>query len=217
LRTAPDSLDVILEVPTFDSFLIVPIAEHIYRSACRRSPTFDIAVIPTLSSSAPGNVTWTALSLRPFVEPRQECVGLGGTFDRLHIGHRMLLTAAAFLATKTLLLAVSQQVANKYRSDLIQPFPDRAAAVVRFVYKVNPNLSVSCEPLHDVAGSAATCPSIDLLVLSEETIKGGDYVNEMRKANGLNVLHYAAINLVTMPNGEPLNATYLRQLDARAL
>jgi phosphopantetheine adenylyltransferase len=60
---------------------------------------------------------------------------------------------------------------------------------------------MSCKPLHDVAGSAATFPSIDLLVLSEETIKGGDYLNTMRKANGLNELHSAAISMITMPNG----------------
>lgn len=34
-------------------------------------------------------------------------VALGGTFDRLHIGHKMLLSQACFLATDSLTIGIS--------------------------------------------------------------------------------------------------------------
>lgn len=54
-------------------------------------------------------------------EPTEDCtmyknVVLGGTFDRLHIGHKILLSAAAIRATERLVVGVTNATMNKCKS-----------------------------------------------------------------------------------------------------
>lgn len=51
-------------------------------------------------------------------------------------------------------------------------------------------------PITDPIGPAGTDPNYGCLIVSEETIKGGLYVNSVREQNGLNKLDIHAIDLV---------------------
>ena len=64
-----------------------------------------------------------------------EEVVLGGTFDRLHAGHKLLLSAAALCATRRVLVGVTgaPMLVQKRGAEVIQPVDLRNAMVTEFL------------------------------------------------------------------------------------
>lgn len=204
--------DVYLDIPTFENRLLVSLIAWSYSFCLQQRPDLDVTIIPRVAK-VEETPDMELVELKPFNEDRVNLVCFGGTFDHLHAGHRLLITAAAILAKHKIVIGVSRKAGNKEFSEFVQPLPDRIANVTRLIFRVNEDLIVSVEPLDGISGPAGILPDIDLLLLSEETIKGGEYVNRERKGRGLNELHFAAIPLI-LKNGERLCSTYLRRLEA---
>jgi phosphopantetheine adenylyltransferase len=116
------------------------------------------------------------------------------------------------LAKRELVIGITRRPSGKYKSHLIQPFPDRVAAVIKLIYKVNPDLTITCQPLDDVAGPAGVLPKIGLLLLTEETVAGGDQVNVIRKSRGLEEVHCAQLGLITIRGLVRVSSSDLRDL-----
>lgn len=116
-----------------------------------------------------------------------EYVALGGTFDRLHNGHKILLSQAALRATKHVTVGVTDvnMIQTKKLWELIEPVEQRINNVLSFLRDVNPDLEYNVFPLTDLYGPTKDDPKIQLLVVSEETMKGGNKINEKRRENGL--------------------------------
>ena len=62
-------------------------------------------------------------------------VVLGGTFDHMHTGHRLLLTESALLSRQRLLVGVADGplLESKILGDLIAPCEERVEGVQRFL------------------------------------------------------------------------------------
>jgi pantetheine-phosphate adenylyltransferase len=211
---ASDSLKVFLEVPTFDHFLLIPVVAFVYQFALGHFGRTDIFAIPVAVGVKSYSVPFERLRFAPFEERRCECVCLGGTFDRIHPGHRLLLSAAALLAMQRLVIGLSRKTSRKAHSEMIESFAVRAAHVVQLIYEINPNLVIVIEPLDDRVGPAGVVPRIDLLLLSEETVEGGVEVNAVRTSRGLDPVHTAAIPTIILASGERLSSSHLRELAA---
>ncbi|ESO00545.1 hypothetical protein HELRODRAFT_82715 [Helobdella robusta] len=123
---------------------------------------------------------------------------LGGTFDRLHVGHKILLNQAVLVARDELTVGVTDGVMNqkKFLSDLIEPTEQRISVLNSFLTDIQPNLKYNIIPITDMFGPSTTDPTIDCLVVSEETTKGGDMVNDERVKKGLSKLHIEVVQLV---------------------
>ncbi|XP_050090438.1 bifunctional coenzyme A synthase [Anopheles aquasalis] len=135
------------------------------------------------------------------LDPAEECyrnVVLGGTFDRIHAGHKVLLTQAILMATERLVVGVTDGAMNRGKKlyELILPTEQRIATLEQLLGDIDPTLRYEVVPIVDPFGPTATDPNMDLIVVSTETARGGTKVNELRTKNGLNQLQVHTIELL---------------------
>ncbi|KAJ7568955.1 hypothetical protein O6H91_01G054400 [Diphasiastrum complanatum] len=117
-------------------------------------------------------------------------VVLGGTFDRLHAGHKLLLKTAADLARERVVIGISTgpMLDNKDLSHLIEPLEHRSQAVKDFIKTLKPHLEVQIEPITDPYGPSIVDAELEAIVVSKETLAGGIKVNLKRAERGLSQL-----------------------------
>nr|CAB3232481.1 bifunctional coenzyme A synthase [Phallusia mammillata] len=145
--------------------------------------------------------------------PKQPCnrkgsIVLGGTFDHVHTGHKLLLSEATLLADKRILIGITDAglLKRKILSELIKPWEQRKIQVEHFLRDIaniyvnqpsekHPANSKLLEivQIEDPIGPAGTDPNLQCIVVSKETEKGGHVVNEERLKNGLNPLYVHVI------------------------
>ncbi|XP_035203356.1 bifunctional coenzyme A synthase isoform X1 [Oxyura jamaicensis] len=150
--------------------------------------------------------------------PAYPDVVVGGTFDRLHGAHRLLLSACCLLARRRLLVGVAdgELLRHKVLKELIEPYELRAAKLREFLADVKPSVLYDIVPLADPYGPAVTDPELRCIVVSEETRKGGEAVNKKRLENGLAALELFEIQLIKDPEHgqneeEKISSSSLRQ------
>jgi cytidyltransferase-like protein len=143
-----------------------------------------------------------------------ELVGLAGTFDHLHVGHRKLLTMAFKQGQKVAIgLTTDELLINKQYKDKIQSYDIREKCLRDFIEK---ELNVSWKyyniiPLNDPFGPAITEPNLEAHISSEETYQGAMKINEMRIKNKLKPLVLIIIPLETDTNGIKISSTEIRK------
>lgn len=92
---------------------------------------------------------------------------LGGTFDRLHIGHKIMLTEAALLTKHKLLIGISdrQLLASKKLSELIEDINIRSESVMLFLYAIAPHLDVETVTINDKFGPSTVEKNYQVCIL----------------------------------------------------
>ena len=143
---------------------------------------------------------------------------LGGTFDRLHAGHRALLRAAFQQAdTVRIGLTTGAYLAAhpKPLGGRIAPYRVRRAALLQYIQTHFPGRDVRVLPLSDGLGGAVR-RGPDLLVISRETVGGARVVNLERARRGLPPLDLKIIGLVKDRRGRVLRSRRLRAAECEA-
>nr|CAD7411756.1 unnamed protein product [Timema cristinae] len=130
-------------------------------------------------------------------------VVLGGTFDRLHEGHKIFLSEAVLRCNKRLTVGVTSEemLKSKVLWELIQPCNERVALVKDFLQDIDPELDYNVVPITDPFGPTKEDPNMEMIVVSTETHKGGLKVNQLRKERNLSILD---IHLVELLESESL-------------
>lgn len=123
---------------------------------------------------------------------------MGGTFDRLHIGHKIMLSEAALLTQNRLLVGVTNEcmLGRKKLSELIETFDTRSANVVKFLNTVASSLDILPVDISDPYGPSIVERDYQCLVVSQETFKTGEMVNLKRSENNLPPLEIHVVDLI---------------------
>uniref|UniRef100_A0A915DEN5 Cytidyltransferase-like domain-containing protein n=1 Tax=Ditylenchus dipsaci TaxID=166011 RepID=A0A915DEN5_9BILA len=170
----------------------------------------DGCVLTTKDTSAPVQLSscnsWPLKSKKPF-----NSVVIGGTFDRIHNGHKVLLSAAVLFTNRVLTCGITdtQMIKNKKLKELIAPVEQRCKEVEEFVLDVSDGIEIRAVPISDPFGPSIVDPEMECIVVSPETFKGGQAVNHERQARELSTLTIHTITLVDSEVDNVLNETKL--------
>ncbi|KAG1756429.1 uncharacterized protein EDB91DRAFT_1325482 [Suillus paluster] len=111
-------------------------------------------------------------------------VALGGTFDHLHAGHKILLSMAAWIASSKVIVGVT---------GMIMPYnPTRS-----FLQFFRPELEYEIVAIKDVYGPTGWDPNIQALVVSMETLPGAASIDKKRAAESLPPLRTFVIDVIS--------------------
>lgn len=126
-----------------------------------------------------------------------ENVVLGGTFDRLHNGHKILLTEAIIRCNNKLTIGVTDEsmISSKILWELIEPVDKRIYNLKDFIEDIDSTLSYNVVPISDLYGPTKSDPNMEMIVVSEETQRGAEKINELRKNSNLNILDVWVVKL----------------------
>eukprot|EP00606_Chrysophyceae_sp_TOSAG23-5_P000393 GSChrysophyteH2.ASY1.ANO1.285.1 assembled CDS len=141
--------------------------------------------------------------------PTFEKVALGGTFDRIHNGHKKLLTLAAAVCTGAITIGITGDIMllSKKNVDLISSFGERKSGVQQFMSLIKSDQVLDIVELSDPFGPTIMDASIEAIVVSSETIRGALKINAIRADKGMMPL----ILLVTRRSeSATLSSTFLR-------
>ncbi|KND02808.1 uncharacterized protein SPPG_01889 [Spizellomyces punctatus DAOM BR117] len=162
-------------------------------------PEPDIADIDEPISNPSPPLSSTTAGDRPAA---YDHVALGGTFDHLHSGHKILLTAAAWLTRTRLVCGVMDlspdRLSRKKASSKMEPLEFRLANVRAFLNRIRgTKIAYDVVPISDEYGPTRYDATLQAIVGSAETLKGCEAVNTLRKEQGLNPLDIYTINVIS--------------------
>jgi pantetheine-phosphate adenylyltransferase len=145
--------------------------------------------------------------------PRFGRVVLGGTFDRLHVGHEALL-ATAFRAGRSVAvgLTTDEYLGGHPKPDggRIQPYRTRRAALRRWLSAHYPQRRWTLVPLNDPFGGSVE-DGVDALVISAETVPGGRAVNAERRRRGRRTVPLLVVPIVLADDLGPVSSRRIRR------
>jgi len=137
-------------------------------------------------------------------------VCLGGTFDRIHIGHEKLLKIAFEVGEEVIIGLTSDTKAKKGRgNEKLSSFKNRYTNLETFLTKKFDN-NFSIVKLDDDWGPGALDEDLDAIIVSEETEKVASELNKKRALKGLNPLDIVTVSLILDKKGEKISSTRIR-------
>lgn len=136
---------------------------------------------------------------------RYKKIAVGGTFDKLHDGHKMLLTTA-FELGEEVEIGVTSNAFGGLKGD-IDSCEDRMKCLKEF-FSDKSNYVVSV--LEDPYGTTVFDDEFDAIVVSEETEPTAVEINEIRNSKGMPPLDIVVISFVLADDGHPISSTRIR-------
>jgi pantetheine-phosphate adenylyltransferase len=136
-------------------------------------------------------------------------IGLGGSFDHFHDGHRHFLEFASQRADKLLIgITDPKMIMTKPFATTIQPWPARNQAVTSFCHQQG--IPARTVRLTDGFGPSIESGIVHALAVTTETTEGAKKINEMRKHFNLRELPVFVCQLLLDETGEPIHSVRIR-------
>jgi cytidyltransferase-like protein len=138
-------------------------------------------------------------------------VCLGGTFDRLHKGHKTLIQKA-FEIGKHVLIGVTSEdmLSGKDDAPKIQPYIQRVKNIENYLKNNGLLQRAKIVKLSDRYGPAITMPEIEVIIVTEETRPTAEDINKIRKMNELEPLTIVSVPRILAEDGQPISSSRIR-------
>ncbi len=137
----------------------------------------------------------------------------GGTFDRLHEGHKAFLRFAFSKGQKVRIGITSDVFIKIYKKhSAITPFPERKKSVVAFLKKEGFLQRANIVALtHPFDATQLTEDESTALLVSSETYAQGQKINQERKSKGIHPLPLIVFPILFAEDGEKISSTNIRK------
>lgn len=134
---------------------------------------------------------------------------VGGTFDNFHKGHQDLLKTAFDISTSVVIGMTSDQFAQRFRTGDVDSFKMRSDVITRFCKALGKDFKIV--EINDFYGPSTTDPSIEAIVVSEETSLRAKEINAVRVKKNLNKLAIIEVPFTLAEDGKPISSERIRE------
>ncbi|KAG6916597.1 hypothetical protein DXG01_006154 [Tephrocybe rancida] len=154
------------------------------------------SIEPSVLPSSPSAPSILSAKRKP---ARLPVVALGGTFDHLHAGHKILLSMAAWITSEKIIVGVTDDALLKKKSNphLLQSLDERIERTRSFLALFRPGIEYYVVPIQDVYGPTGWDPNVQGIVVSQETISGADAIAAHRSEKGFSPLQTFVIDVIS--------------------
>jgi pantetheine-phosphate adenylyltransferase len=143
---------------------------------------------------------------------RYRKVSLGGTFDKLHDGHKRLIQQALDIGETVLIGVTTSTMLDKNpKTHEIDSYQERVTEIEGFLKERKAMERVVITPIDDPYGPALTDEDVEVLVVSRETAFRAREINRLRRERGLKPLKIRVIEMVLAEDGAPISTTRIRR------
>lgn len=133
-------------------------------------------------------------------------VAVGGTFDKFHEGHRLLIEKA-FQIGENVLIGVTSDEFGGLKGE-IEPCDVRMSNL-NLLLKDRSNYYLA--RLEEHYGPTVDDPTIDAIVVSPETEPTALKINQIRHNKGMKSLEIITIGMVLAQDGKPISSSRIRR------
>jgi cytidyltransferase-like protein len=139
-------------------------------------------------------------------------VAVGGTFDELHRGHRILLAKAFEVGEIVMIGLTSDEMLEKYpKGHAVDCYESRKRQLLCFLSSQSVAERARIIPLHDSYGTTLTNEGLEALIVSEETKRVAGEINRLRRKLSLKPLRIFVIAMVEAEDAKPISSTRIRK------
>ena len=137
-------------------------------------------------------------------------VAMGGTFDLIHKGHKVLLSKAFGISDKVLIGLTSDKLAAKKGKTPINNYVTRLKNLKSTIYCnfVDPAFEIS--KLDDDFGPAVLQENVKALILSGETSTQGEALNKLRLEHNLLAVEIVIVPMFLARDGIRVSSTRIK-------
>jgi len=138
-------------------------------------------------------------------------VGMGGTFDHLHEGHKYLISTALSLSKNVVIGLTSESLLkNKKFYSKIQSYEARQNAIISYVSKTSDISRVEIVRLEDQYGPPIYEADYEGICVSQETYQNALKINSIRESKGFKPMIIIVIPILKNSNKEKISSTSIR-------
>ena len=146
------------------------------------------------------------------MQKRFRTVGVGGTFDELHKGHKALLIKAFQIGEHVMIGVSSDEFVRKMdKSHQTASYEERTRELSDFLRREGVLQRAEIIPINDAYGGVLLSKDpIEALVVSRETEPVAVKINQKRKEIGIGPLEIIVIDMVPSQNHAAISTTRIR-------
>ena len=137
-------------------------------------------------------------------------LAVGGTFDRLHNGHRAFLKFAFDVGERVSVGLTSDTMAAKIGKSNFLSFDQRKLELVNFLNASSLSSRFNLIAIDNVYGNTLFDKSVDGIVVTPDSKSGADEINSKRRKIGLAPLVIVNFKKVKSDDGRSLSSTLIR-------
>lgn len=143
---------------------------------------------------------------------KYKLVGVSGTFDKLHIGHKAILSKAFEVSERVMIgLTTSRMVQNKELAEKIEPYEVRKEKLEKFLREQGYIDAAEIISLDDPYGPAIMDAGLEALVATEEVLSTVKKINIIRKEKSLPPLEIVITPIILAQDGHRVSSTRIRK------
>lgn len=139
-----------------------------------------------------------------------EKVLVGGTFDVVHKGHRVLLKRAFTLGRFVSIGLTTKEYADKVKSYPLLGYEERKKQLEDLLKREGWTNRYEIVPISDPYGVTTSTEDFDAIVVSEETLGRAKEINMIRRSKKLYPLDILCVGMVWAEDKKPITTTRVR-------